>query len=84
MNQTAKLSIERKPEVLARTGLTRSTLHRKIKDGTFPPPINLGGRAIGFVSGETDAWISAMAAGKTEDEVKELVRSLIASRRAAA
>ena len=84
MNQSTSPRIERNLEVRARCGLSRSTLHRKIQEGSFPPPISLGGRAKGFLEHEVSAWISAMAAGKSDSEIKELVSSLIASRQAAA
>ena len=34
-----------------------SHIYRKIADGTFPRPIKLGDRAVGFVEEELDAWI---------------------------
>lgn len=49
--------IERKPEVLARTGLSNSTLYDEIAAGRFPKPIKIGARAVGWVSSEVDAWI---------------------------
>ena len=40
----------RLPEVLEITGLSRTTIWRRERDGSFPPPIRLGGehtRAVG-------------------------------------
>ena len=34
--------------VLDRTGLSRTTVYRKIQDGTFPPPVKLGKHANGW------------------------------------
>jgi prophage regulatory protein len=62
MNKQNFLEIERPPEVLARTGLKRSTLYALIKQGDFPKPIKLSARAIGFLSSEVDDWIAARAA----------------------
>ncbi len=45
-NQQA-LSILRRKQVEARTGLARSTIYHHIKAGTFPRPIPLGPRAVG-------------------------------------
>ena len=49
--------ILRLPEVQKRTGLSRSTLYTKIKQGSFPKPISLGVRAVGFVEAEISDWI---------------------------
>jgi prophage regulatory protein len=71
LNQTNKpLRIERKQEVLQRVGLSNATLHRRIKEGTFPPSINLGGaKAVGFISHEVDAFIIACAQGADHKRV---------------
>lgn len=44
-------------EVITRTGLSRSTLYLRIKQGSFPRPISLGSRASAWVSSEIDQWI---------------------------
>ena len=52
--------IFRVADVLAMTGLSRTTLWRRIKSGDFPPPILLGGpgsRAVGWRRAEVQAWI---------------------------
>ena len=51
-------SIWRLPEVMARTGLSRSTIYHKIRIGEFPPPINLGLRAVGWIADEIIDWIN--------------------------
>lgn len=80
LNQNTKfLKIERKAEVLQRVGLSNATLHRRIKEGRFPPSINLGGvKAVGFISHEVDAFIIACAVG--EDQ-KLVVADLIKQRK---
>lgn len=47
----------RLPEVLERTGLSKSWIYRLIGRDEFPSPIKLGGRAIGFIESEVDEWI---------------------------
>jgi len=49
----------RLPAVKARTGLSRSTIYLRISEGRFPKPISLGGRAVGWLEDEIDAWLSA-------------------------
>ena len=44
-------------QVLARTGLSRSTLYELVAEGSFPGPIRISGRATGWIEAEVDAWI---------------------------
>lgn len=52
-------TILRLPKVLERTGLARTTIYDGIKAGTFPRPVKLGVRAVGWVEADIDAWVSA-------------------------
>jgi len=61
---TRTLRIERKAEVVNRTGLPATTLQDRISLGLFPRPIQLGGRTVGWPSHEVDAVIAAMLAGR--------------------
>ena len=49
----------RRAEVEVRTGLKRSSIYAAIKAGTFPKPIAISARSVGWLEGELDAWISA-------------------------
>jgi len=51
-------SILRLPKVKARTGLSRSTIYLRISEGSFPKPISLGGRAVGWIEAEVDDWVN--------------------------
>jgi len=55
-------SILRLTSVQSRIGLSRSTIYERIKNGTFPRPIYIGERAIGFIEREIDEWIEARIA----------------------
>lgn len=48
----------RLPAVKARTGLSRSTIYLRITQGTFPKPVSLGARAVGWIEAEIDAWLA--------------------------
>lgn len=48
----------RLPGVKARTGLSRSTIYLRITQGTFPKPVSLGSRAVGWIEAEIDAWLA--------------------------
>ena len=50
-------SILRLPGVKARTGLSRSTIYLRISQGTFPKPVNLGSRAVGWLDSEIYEWL---------------------------
>ena len=51
------ISILRRPDVEARTGLSRSTIYFKVAQGSFPRPVSLGPRAVGWVASEVEAWL---------------------------
>lgn len=54
------LSILRRKQVEVRTGLSRSTIYARIAEGSFPKPIDLGGgRAVGWIETEIDAWLQS-------------------------
>ena len=46
-------------EVLTRTGLARTTIYRKIRDGSFPEPLKIGARAVRWPESEITAWLAA-------------------------
>jgi prophage regulatory protein len=52
------ITILRLPAVKARTGLSRSTIYLRVADGSFPRPVSLGARAVGWVESEVEDWIS--------------------------
>ena len=53
----------RLPEVMARTGLARSTIYHWISHGEFPQPVKLGERISAWRSSELDAWLSSRIQG---------------------
>ncbi len=53
------ITILRRRQVSARTGLSRSSIYAKITEGTFPRPIALGARAVGWLEDEVEAWLTA-------------------------
>ncbi len=57
-----RLCILRRREVEARTGLSRSTIYLRIASRTFPTPITLGGRAVGWLEQEIEAWLQQQVA----------------------
>jgi len=53
-----ELALIRLPQVKRRTALSRSSIYAKIARGEFPPPINLGTRAVAWLDDEITKWIS--------------------------
>lgn len=51
-------NILRLPTVKARTGLSRSTIYLRISEDSFPKPVSLGGRAVGWIEAEVDDWLN--------------------------
>jgi len=49
--------ILRLPAVKSRTGLSRSTIYLRVSERTFPPPVSLGARAVGWVESEVETWL---------------------------
>ena len=53
------MRIIRLKEVINSTGLARSTIYKYIGEGTFPKPVSLGDRCVGWVDSEVHDWILA-------------------------
>lgn len=53
------MRILRLKEVIENTGLSRSTIYKYVSEGTFPEPVHLGGRTVGWVNHEIEDWIIA-------------------------
>ena len=62
-----KRSLIRMNEVISRTGYGRTSIYRKMEEGTFPKSLKLGGppkdpsifdsRAIAWIEDEIDQWV---------------------------
>lgn len=51
--------LQRRTEVLERTGLSNSTLYYFISEGTFPKPVKLGKRTVAWKKSLVDKWIES-------------------------
>ena len=64
-----KTRLIRLNEVLSRTGYGRTSIYRKMEEGTFPRSVKLGGpledpeafdsRAVAWIEDEVDQWIES-------------------------
>ena len=74
-------TILRLPVVKSTSGLSRSSPYARIADHLWPKPVNLGGRAVGWPASEVAAINAARIAGKSNNEVRQLVADLEAARK---
>lgn len=76
----ASLRMLKRSEVLDMYGFSGSTLDRRIALGMISPPINLGGRRIGFIEHEQIEILQMMISGCTTTDLKFLVHCLMERR----
>lgn len=50
------------PQVLTLTGMSRATLHRRIKQGKFPRGVQLGENSVAWRAGDLRQWLKALEA----------------------
>ena len=62
------LTIIRRKQVESRIGLSRSSIYARLRknpkrpgdfDPTFPKPVSVGAKAVGWIEAEIDAWLTA-------------------------
>ena len=51
--------IVRRDEVSKLTGLARATIYKKVGDGSFPQPIRLSARSVGWRLSDIVTWLEA-------------------------
>lgn len=78
--QARDLQIIRKPQALTMLGISKSNFHNKINAGLLPSGIALGAHSVGYFKHEVTAVLVAMATGKNQDEIKDLVKLLFEQR----
>ena len=50
--------ILRLKEVIRLTGLSKSSIYKRIEEGTFPRQVRLGGRAVGWWEHLVQEWLT--------------------------
>ena len=58
--------------VLDRTGLSRSTIYRKMAEGTFPPQLKIGVHGAGWHESAIDRWVANPAAVAKDGPVSSI------------
>ena len=78
-SKTAQAVILRRKQVEARTGFSRSTIYAKLRcnpkrpgdfDPTFPKPISIGAKSVGWIESEVDDWVNALIAKSRNQSAK--------------
>jgi prophage regulatory protein len=62
--RTEDVEFLRMPSVTRRTGLARSTIYRLIAEQSFPSPVKLAGRAVGWRRVDLDRWSESRPSSK--------------------
>lgn len=55
----------RMPEVRRRTGLSKTTIYKRIHERTFPASVPLGEGMVAWIEAEVDAWQAQRLAERT-------------------
>jgi prophage regulatory protein len=52
--------ILRLKDVTAAVGLSRSSIYSRLAEGSFPRPVKLGARAVGWYQSDVQAWLDSL------------------------
>lgn len=76
-----RMAIIRLPQVKAEFGYrSNASVYNAIRDGLFTKPVPIGRRSVGWPDDEVKTICAARIAGKSENDIRELVSRLIAKR----
>jgi prophage regulatory protein len=64
--------IVRLKTVLARTGLSRSTIYRKIAEGTFPAQLKISASGSGWHESDINCWIADPVGWRPKGDIKAI------------
>jgi prophage regulatory protein len=78
------LKVLKKPEIKAITTDGNTAQFEKIRQGLLPPYFHLGKRSVGMFEHECITIVIARAAGKSDDEIRKIVKALIKQRETSA
>lgn len=75
------MALWRIESVKAETGhRSHASIYTQVREGLFTKPVPIGERSVGWPSYEVQAINAARIAGKSKDEIRELVNRLHAKR----
>ncbi len=70
-----EFQILRTKQVLALLGIGRTTLWRWTRQGTFPKPIRMGPRAVGWRASELQNWLDQLPLVEPTDSEEKISSS---------
>lgn len=70
------ITIQRLIKAKESLGISRSTFYLQVTEGLITRPVQIGTRAVGWPSNEIEAILNARIAGKSQHEIKALVKEL--------
>jgi prophage regulatory protein len=47
-------------DVTSRTGMSKSTIYRKIGQGLFPAPVSVGGQSVRWRESDINTWMQSL------------------------
>jgi prophage regulatory protein len=59
MNVPVRNRLVRLPEVIDRSGLSRTSIYRKMDAGEFPMSVQLGSNTVAWLEADLERWIAA-------------------------
>jgi prophage regulatory protein len=80
---TSEFAILRRRQVQVESGLSRSTIYKRVSEGLWPQPVKLGPRAVGWPAREVAALNEARIAGCSDAGIRTLVQKLESARSSA-
>lgn len=54
----SELRILRLPDVIRKTGMSKTAIYTRLRKNEFPEPLKLGPRAVGFVEAEVNGFLA--------------------------
>jgi len=64
-------NVLRLPAVMARTGFSRSAIYKMVAVGSFPRPVLLHVRAVGWIESDVEAWLQSRVAASRAQAISE-------------
>lgn len=58
----------RLPELVSRTGLSKSTIYKMIREGAFPDSVPIYGQSVAWLSSEVSEWTAARINARSEQK----------------
>ncbi len=80
MHTTTSLRMLRKPDLTAKIGIGGTQIDRLEASELLPKRVALTERSVGWPEHEVDAVLAARLAGKSDDDIRSLVRRLVVAR----